>query len=382
MVPMRRTHGVCLFAALAAVAACSAGCATFSSRRSSSAVAVFYPPPPSVPRVVYIADINDLTFASKSRGGLERFLFNRPSGSNDRIEKPFGLAASGDALYVCDTQRAVVHVFDLAAQKHGTLGASGAGRLLKPLAIALDDQGNRYVADVERGEVVVFDRNGEAVRALRPTEQAPFEPVDVALGDDGLFVLNRASRRVEVLNPLTGELVRTFPGSSWTYDGSDGASFGSLSGLAIDGKGLVYASDTLNCKVHKIDQEGIPLTALGRPGDRAGEFARPKHLAFGPDGILYVVDAAFQRVQMFDKSGRCLMLFGGGDGRPGSLTMPAGVAISRSLLPFLADRIPDGFSADYLIFVSDQFGPWGVRIYAFGRGRPASSEPARPDDRL
>ena len=52
--------------------------------------------------------------------------------------------------------------------------------------------------------------------------------------------------------------------------------------------------------------------------------------------------------------------------------MPAGIALSRSLLPFLADRIPDGFAADYLIFVSDQFGPWGVRIYAFGRGKGSS----------
>jgi len=328
---------------------------------------MFYPPPPSVPRVVYIADLGDLPFSSKTPSRMERFLFNR-SGGGVRIEKPFGLATDDTSLYVCDTKSAVVHVFDLAAKRHHTLGASGAGGLVKPLAVAIDERGDRYVADLGRREIVVFDAGGEAVRALRATGVEAFEPVDVALRGGELFVLNRAAHRVEVMDPQRGDLIRRIPEAHAGEGRSSDSTFGILSGLGIDEHGRLYLADSLSCVVHRLDARGAPGHPIGRPGDRAGEFARPKHLAIGPHGILYVVDAAFQCVQMFDEAGRCLMLFGGSEGRPGDLIMPAGIAVSKSLLPYLADRIPDGFVPEYLIFVSDQFGPWGVRVYAFGKG--------------
>ena len=78
------------------------------------------------------------------------------------------------------------------------------------------------------------------------------------------------------------------------------------------------------------------------------------------------MDAAFQRVQVFDSQGRVLMLFGGPGDEPGSLTLPAGICIDRTLLPHFADRIPPGFDAEYLVFVSDQFGAHRVGVYAFG----------------
>jgi len=374
----RRTRCIRVSVSLAVVTSCLQGCTASSSGRNAFATVALYPPPPSVARVAYVADIGDLLFASKPQSRLERFLFNRPSGRHDRIEKPFGLAAGDDALYVCDTKRGLVHVFDLASRRHSTLGETGVGKLLKPLAIALDGAGNRYVADVERREVVVFDENGEAVRALRPTADTPFEPVDVVVEGGAVFVLDRALRRIEVLDPLTGASVRALHGSDDTRETSGDSSLGLPSGLAVGTIGCVYVADALNGTIHKFDSDGVPLPAIGHAGDRAGDLARPKHMAFGPDGILYVVDAAFQRVQMFDESGLCLMLFGGSGAGPGSLTMPAGIAVSRSLLPYLADRIPEGFSADYLIFVSDQFGPWGVRIYAFGRGSADTSDRADP----
>ena len=129
----------------------------------------------------------------------------------------------------------------------------------------------------------------------------------------------------------------------------------------------------LNCRVQMFAPDGTVLRAFGQPGDRAGEFSRPKHVAVSDDGTVYVVDAAFQRVQMFDDQGRVLMLFGGPGSAPGSMTLPAGLCIDRTLLPFFADRIPAGFQADYLIFVSDQFGPSKISVYAFGGPAPADS---------
>lgn len=47
--------------------------------------------------------------------------------------------------------------------------------------------------------------------------------------------------------------------------------------------------------------------------------------------------------------------------------MPAGIAVDAMAVPLLADWIPAGFDARYIVFVSDQFGPWRIRIYAFGK---------------
>ena len=103
-------------------------------------------------------------------------------------------------------------------------------------------------------------------------------------------------------------------------------------GLAIDGEGRILVTDLLNCRVQVFAPDGRLVRSFGRPGDRAGEFSRPKHLAVGSDGTVFVVDAAFQRVQVFDSQGRVLMLFGGPGGAPRRLTLPAAICVDRQLL--------------------------------------------------
>jgi len=334
-----------------------AGCAGRTDHRM--AAPVYFPPPPSVPRIVHIVDLPELEFRSDERSPLEKFLFGAGRASSKRTAKPFGLAVAGEVLFVCDSHAGYVHVFDFAARRYRKLGARGIGRLSKPLGIAVDEQGNRYVADVALGEVVVFSPDDEAIAALPPTRDKPFEPVDVAVAGGSLFVVNRATSRVEVLDPVTGQLRQAF--------GSDELSL--ASGLSIGRWGRRFVADALSSRVFEYDADGRLVRVVGQPGDRAGEFARPKHMSVGPDGTLYVVDAGFQRVQMFDEKGRCLMLFGGPGEARGCLSVPAGVAIMTAKVPELLQRVPAGFDVEYFIFVSDQFGEWGVRVYAFGTGR-------------
>ncbi len=362
--PGRHSHrtGRRLFLALLGVVAgwLFGGCASSSRNTDASRSAVFYPAAPSTPRIAYLADISDLHFSSKQPSALEHFLFGPREATGGLISKPFGLAFADGELLVCDTKQRIVHVFDLASGQYAALGDSGLGRLSRPVAIALDDAGTRYVADIGRGEIIAFSRANEALRALRPPGDSPFEPVAVACYEGRLYVADRASRRVLVIDPSQGHVVRTL-GSRDTESSS-----GLPSGLAMDPHGGVWVSDVLHARISHFSERGEWLGSIGHPGDRAGCLARPKHLAVASDGILYVVDAAFQRVQMFDESGQSLMLFGGPGSAPGCLTMPAGIAVDASAVPLLADRIPSGFDARYIIFVSDQFGPWRIRIYAFG----------------
>ncbi len=347
------------------------GCMQPAGRLQPTLQPVMYPLPPASPRIAYLGGIDDLAMTGQQPGRMARFLFGHDSASPRTIGKPFGLAAGDRTLLVCDTQQNVVHVVDFNQGRIDTMGGSGRGRLLKPVAVALDDQGNRYVADTLRQEVVVFSSDNEPLRALRPPGDSPFKPVAVALHAGKLYVVNGAMHRVEVLDPETGRLTRSF--------GEKGRGPGQMlfpSGLGVAADGHVYVTDLLNCRVEVFTAEGQPAGGFGRPGDRAGELARPKHLAIGPDGIIFVVDAAFQRVQMFDNTGRVLMLFGGPGTEPGSMMLPAGICTDRTLLPHFADRMPEGFHPDYLIFVSDQFGLRKVGVYAFGSA-DATGQPQR-----
>ena len=338
------------------------GCAQSAGRVGPTAEPVFYPLPPSPPRIAFVGSINDATVMGHRPNRMSRFLFGHDPEPPRTITKPFGLAAGNETLLVCDTQQNVVHVLDFKRNTFGTLGASGRGKLLKPVAVALDEQANRYVADTLRHQVVVFSPDNEPLRELGQPGDTEFKPVALAIRAGRLYVVNSAKHRVEVLDPQSGALVEAI--------GGKGEGPGQLlfpNGLAIDSAGRVYVTDMMNGRVQVFSADGSLVRSFGRPGDRAGEFSRPKHLAVDSDDIAYVVDAGFQRVQMFDGDGRVLMLFGGPGEKPGNMTLPAGICIDRTLLPHFATRIPDGFSAEYLIFVSDQFGRQRIGVYAFGQ---------------
>lgn len=302
----KHTHGVgrrrCLALLGVAIGWLAGGCASSSRSTSAPRISVFYPAAPAVPRIAYLADVGDLHFSAKQPSTLERFLFGPREVTGGLIGKPFGLASGNGELLVCDTKQRIVHVFDLESGQYASFGDSGLGSLSRPVAIALDGVGIRYVADIDRGEIISFSRANEPLRALRPPGDAPFEPVAVAYFEGRLYVADRASRRVLVMDPTDGHVIRTI-------GEPEGESALALpSGIAVDARGRVLVADLLNARIRKYDEAGVPIGSIGHPGDRAGCLARPKHLVVAPDGILYVVDAAFQRVQMFDDSGRVLML--------------------------------------------------------------------------
>ncbi len=323
---------------------------------------VLYPLPPSTPRIAYVTSIDHADIFELQNGKMEQFLFGRNADVAQPISKPFGLTAGRETLLICDTERNVVHAINFKTRTADVLGAAGRGRLLKPVDVAMDEEGNRYVADTLRREVVVFDVRNQADRAIGGAGDAPFKPVGVDIYGGKLYVLNADMHRIEVLDPVTGDVQSTF--------GEQGDGPGQMlwpSGLAVGPEGRAYVTDIVTFRVEVFGPDGEPLRRFGRPGNRPGEFTRPKHVAVGPDGIVYVADAGIQRVQMFDDQDRVLMLFGGPGSGPGDLMLPGGVCVDTSLLPHFADEIPEGFDAEYLVLVSDQFGARRVNVYAFGR---------------
>lgn len=67
-------------------------------------------------------------------------------------------------------------------------------------------------------------------------------------------------------------------------------SLGTLSGVAMDGNGVVYVSDLAANRVWVFDARGRSQRALGRQGRGPGEFQAPTGIAIAADGKLYVRD--------------------------------------------------------------------------------------------
>ena len=90
-------------------------------------------------------------------------------------------------------------------------------------------------------------------------------------------------------------------------------------GVAVDGEGNVYVTDTLNNRVEIFDAEGNFISTFGKNGDGPGFLARPKGIAIDCDGHIWIVDAMQSRVQVFNREGQLLIYFGAPGNYPGTV---------------------------------------------------------------
>lgn len=359
-----------LLGAILGALALLAGCAAPPAQAPASKAAVFYPLPPDPPRIQHLA-----TYASardvrpdEAGGGLKDFLLGKekPSGA---LVRPYGVAMFDGKIYVVDTRAPGLAIFDLKTRSHSLMTGTGAGRMQRPFNVFIDADGSKYVTDIARNQVLVYDRSDSFVAAYGAKDG--FKPVDVAIAGERLYVVDIEHHEVQVLDKRTGKLQFKFG-----RNGTDqGKWMNQPTNLAIGRDGDVYVVETGNFRVARYTSDGKFVRGYGEPGQLPGQFARPKGIALDRAGRLYVGDAAFQNVQMFDDGGRVLMAFGQPvDGSQG-LNLPAGIAIDYDNVDLLRDRAAPGFAIEHLILVVSQFGPNQVDVFGFGKLSGAAYPP-------
>jgi len=132
--------------------------------------------------------------------------------------------------------------------------------------------------------------------------------------------------------------------------------------------------DVMTTRLTKFDQSGKPVIAyFGTVTATVGGLVRPKHVAVDDNGIIYVVDAAFQNVQLYDQNGQVLTYFGSPGNHPGAMYLPAGICVYDRDMELFKDYVHPAFQPQYLIVVTNQFGPRRVAVYAFGQLKPGKT---------
>ncbi len=343
--------------ALLVIGVLSAGCT--SAGKHDGALLVF-PPPPSRPRVQFLTFANGAEQAEGPISAVVQLAFGDDPINRPAMDKPYGVAARDGVVYVCDTKIPGVCRLNFVEHTFDVMGIEGPGRLRKPIHLIIDPLGYKFVADAQRKQIVVFGPDDKYVMAF--DVPLPAHPVDVALWGDELYVLdNDDSCQIVVLDRQTGAVLRSFGGP-----GLERGQFRVPNSLCIGPDGYLYVSDTLNWRIQKLTREGVPLWDRGDAGHLLGQFGRPRGIRAGPDGVIYVADAATEIVQMFDSDGQMLMHFGGPGRVPGTLVLPAAVAIDATSIPYFKQHMHEKFDAEYLMFVSSQYGQHRISVYAFG----------------
>jgi DNA-binding beta-propeller fold protein YncE len=317
---------------------------------------VLFPAPPQESRIQFLAAYRSADDVLPPLSGFRRFILGDREGRE--LAKPYGVAIHDGQILVCDTMARIVVVFDLKARNVELLGGGPNGRVRKPVNIAVDDDGTRYVVDVDLQRVMVYDRNNRYLRALGNPEA--WSPTDVAISGKRLYVTDKKNGQVVLLEKATGEELKRF-----SQPGSGEGELFAPTNIEVGADGSVYVSDTGNFRILKFDSRGKLLQQIGSIGRGLGQFVRPKGVAVDREGRVYVADAAIQNVQIFDPEGKLLLFFGGAGNGPGRMNLPAKAVIDYDNVDLFADRAAPGYEIEYLIAVTNQFGPNKVNVYGF-----------------
>jgi DNA-binding beta-propeller fold protein YncE len=225
----------------------------------------------------------------------------RESSTRAPLSMPAGVAVdSEDRLFVSDADLHTVVCYDEAGKP---LASFGTAQLEHPGGIAIDKDRNRlYVADVKASRIAVFDVGSfRFVSYIGGPGKPParengkfFGPTNVALDRQGnLYVADTMNYRVQIFDP-SGKFIRAFGAQ-----GDRPGEFIRPKGIAVDSEGHVYVADAEFNNFQILTADGQPLLAVGVLGTDPGQFALIAGLYIDPKDQIYTTEMFRGRVQVF-----------------------------------------------------------------------------------
>ncbi len=262
-----------------------------------------------------------------------RFLFAFPGTDDTPLERPVGVVAAGDRVYVVDSNEGVVRVYDDRGVERNVIGE---GVLGVPVYAAVDaERGVLYVTDREKRQVFLFGLDdGALVGTLAPvadegsTIATAWAPLAIDVEDSGTLLVTDVfgRHRVLVLEP-DGRIVREIGGAQAAAETTGVAVVLDFpNAVRVDGD-EVWVADSNNKRALVFGLDGGFLRVVPTGGLVRGFDFVPPLSDTTETTIVAFVDTLGSGISLMDLSGASLGRFGGAGSAEGALAFPNDVSV-------------------------------------------------------
>jgi DNA-binding beta-propeller fold protein YncE len=209
---------------------------------------------------------------------------------------PTGVAVSpsGDRIYVVQSESDRIGlILDAGGNKVGTMAPpESTGTEHVPVYVAIDPLTNEvYVTDRPTGAIYIYDRDGVYQRTFTLAQPRPgWQPLGLAFDSKGdLYVtdLSGPFQKILVID-RAATVVRTLGETS---------KLSFPNGVAVDGAGNVYVSDSNNGRLLAFAADGTVTAQIGR-GAGQGNLGLPRGIAVSGDRV-FVADTSAHGVFVY-----------------------------------------------------------------------------------
>ena len=230
-----------------------------------------------------------------------------------KIDHPYGMDVGPDGnVYVANTGRDEVLVLSPGGEVVRRWGSTGRGDGEFDFLRDKSDPGSRwggvgvgpdgtvYVADPKNLRVQAFAPDGTFIRKwgrFGDGDGQFIDPIDVDVASDGSVLVVDDQRDDIQRFSADGTYLETI--------GSRGTGAGQLQytgGILVDGQDRVYNADWGNGRIQSWDADGSVRWTFGSPGRFDGRFVDPRDVAVDSSGLVYALDE--KRVQAITADGR------------------------------------------------------------------------------
>ncbi|MGA3294909.1 MAG: hypothetical protein ABSE45_13115 [Candidatus Acidiferrales bacterium] len=222
----------------------------------------------------------------------------------------------------------------MAAPRAGAqLIQTAVNNLNDPFGVAVDSQGNVYIADTYDQRIVVLNKQATPITVANVTIQPGQTATVAGNGNAGYTGDGVPATSTDLYNPI---------------------------GVAVDGRGNIYIADLYNFRIRKVNSSGIISTVAGNGtqafggdnGPAANAALYPYALAVDPSGNLYVADTYNQRMRVVNTQTNPITV--------------AGVTIPAGYIATVAGNGNAGTSANGPALSAEFSDPYGITVDSRG----------------
>lgn len=261
----------------------------------------------------------DRVFRTTTLPPTKELMFGSAGTGNGQFSRPKGVAVDSEGnVWVADSQNNRIQKFSSKGEflmMFGSAG-SGPGQFSMPMDIAFTADGKLWVTDSGNSRVQEFDSSGKYLGQFGSYGTGAGKlvyPKGIAIAPDGtIWVTDHLYDRVEQFT-ATGGYIRSIGDAG--HNGNGQTSFSYPDGIAVGSDGRVWVVDRRNDKVKVFSSTGVLLSEFGTSGEGIGELQEPSAIDLKPSGDVLVTNRTMGRIQQFDSSGNFIMMFGRGDWR-------------------------------------------------------------------